>query len=387
MKIQRHEVIDEVLSKCRGVLGNPQQYLLDWKSRSDNGKIVAFFPTYIPVEVIQSLNCLPVGIMGGSIGASAANAHIQQFTCSIVRSATEYALKGTFDCVDAVLFPPTCDSVKLVGSMWAKNFKEKFYVDMLNVPEKVDSPRSVEYTQREIERIIRVLSENIDVDFSVSRLEDYIKKNNRIREITQKLSHFRYNNIDYHLSFEELYTLLKAGTFYHCDDYLPLLEAVFEVVEPVVELNKKSSAIPVVLTGLACQLPHPSLFQLINDCGFNVIEDDLLVGIRSVGQVSLKGDLLRNIAEGYVSAPPMATRHNSNVDRAKYLKEQVENSGAKAVIMLSPKFCEPELFDLYYMRNTFREQGIAALALDFEEEKSSDGALETRLEAFAESIY
>src|ERR1039457_2618787 len=101
-----------LLDACARALGHPGASLREWKQRHPAAHVVGYFPTYVPTELIYACGALPTGLWGGSIAVSRANAYIQQFTCSIVRSTTEYALHGAFDQLDAVLFPPICDSAK-----------------------------------------------------------------------------------------------------------------------------------------------------------------------------------------------------------------------------------------------------------------------------------
>ena len=142
-----------VLKVCREVTSGPMAYVASWKARNPQGKAVGFFPTHVPTEVVYALGSLPVGLWGGNIVVDNAYAHIQQFTCSIVRSTTEYALNGSYDLLDAVLFPPICDSAKLVASIWSLNLADKFLVDMVNLPERLDSQASVTYLAEELRRV------------------------------------------------------------------------------------------------------------------------------------------------------------------------------------------------------------------------------------------
>ncbi len=73
-----------------------------------------------------------------------------------------------------------------------------------------------------------------------------------------------------YLSFFEVYSVLKAGTFLHADDYLPALEKMVAALEspPAVSSPQHAGTIPVIVTGLACQLPHLQVFDFFEEAEF-----------------------------------------------------------------------------------------------------------------------
>jgi benzoyl-CoA reductase/2-hydroxyglutaryl-CoA dehydratase subunit BcrC/BadD/HgdB len=52
-----------------------------------------------------------------------------------------------------------------------------------------------------------------------------------------------------------------------------------------------------------------------------------------------------------------------------------------------PKFCEPEWFDLRYLQQETRQAQIKSIVIDFEEGLGATGPVQTRLAAFAETLY
>ncbi len=373
----------QLLHTCRAITSEPMAYVVAWKGRNPNGKAVGFFPTHVPTEIIYALGGLPVGLWGGDIVVDNAYAHIQQFTCSIVRSTTEYALAGSYDILDAVLFPPICDSVKLVASIWSLNLSNKFLVDMVNLPERLDSPASIAYLAAELRRVTSALEHRFDVVVSEDALRDAIISGNRLRAAYEAFCAWRLTSIGAAVTLAEASTILKAGTIMHCDDYCPLIE---KLVHSVTGDKKPAEGVPVIVTGLACQLPHPDFLALFETAGLRVLEDDLFLGMRAAPAVTSDGDPYINLAQGFVRSKPMATRHHGLIKRHELLLERIRHVNAKAVIFLVPKFCEPEWFDLRVLQAQTKEALIPSLVIDFEEGPGTSGQVQTRLEAFAETL-
>ena len=373
----------QLLEVCRDVTSRPMVYVSDWKGRNPGGKAVGFFPTHVPTEIVYALGGLPVGLWGGDIVVDNAYAHIQQFTCSIVRSTTEYALAGSYDILDAVLFPPICDSAKLVASIWQLNLSNKFLVDMVNLPERLDSPASIAYLADELRRVTGALEQRFDVMVSEDALRGAIISGNRLRAAYESFCAWRLTKIGAAVTLAEASTILKAGTIMHCDDYCPLIE---KLVRNVNEHQNTFGGVPVVVTGLACQLPHADFLALFETTGLRVLEDDLFLGVRAAPAVISDGDPYMNLAQGFVKSKPMATRHHGLIKRHELLLERIRHVKAKGVIFLVPKFCEPEWFDLRYLQAETKKASIPSLVIDFEEGPGISGQVQTRLEAFAETL-
>jgi benzoyl-CoA reductase/2-hydroxyglutaryl-CoA dehydratase subunit BcrC/BadD/HgdB len=69
-----------------------------------------------------------------------------------------------------------------------------------------------------------------------------------------------------------------------------------------------------------------------------------------------------------------------------HLTALAERSGARGVVVHVMKFCEPELFDVPVIRETFAARGLPVLVLEGELEGALSGQAVTRLEAFAELL-
>lgn len=378
------EAFSRLLLACRATR-NPGAYVSAWKARNPGRRVVGYFPTYVPTELVIAAGALPVGIWGGSVNVSDANAHIQQFTCSIVRSATEHAIKGTFDILDGVLFPPVCDSAKLVSSIWKLNFSERYLVDLVNLPERLDSEASVTYLARELRRVSAALSQRLGT-ISDDALRSAIAACNRVRAAQEGFYRWRQTPAGAQASLSEVCAVIKAGTVMDPREYADLLERFLASCAGAEGGRERAKGIPVVLTGLACQLPHVDLLALFESSGMRVVNDDLFLGMRGCGQVSVEGDPYLALARGFVDSVAMATRHHAGKHRHELVLDQVRDAGAKGVVCLVPKFCEPEWFDLRYLRKELDQRTIPNIAIDFEEDPGMTGPVQTRLEAFAEVL-
>ncbi len=366
-----------LLARCESVVADPMAYVAEWKKANPGGKAIGFLPTYVPLEPIYGAGGLPVGLWGGDVEISIADAYIQQFTCSLVRSVTEYAFTNAYDGLDAVLFPPVCDSLKLVGSIWSYNLAGKFVVEMANLPERVDSPAAVVYLAAELRRVAEKLTGEPLRD---EQFQAGIAAVNRLRQAMNGFCDWRRTR---NVAMAEVATILRAGTILHSDEYCSLVaEAISDGQQTVEPLR----GVPVVVSGLSCQLPHPGMLRCFDEAGLRIADDDLFLGVRGSAPVSSTGNPYTSIAQAYCRSAPMAIRHAEDSQRHVRMLDQIAQSKAKGVVLMVPKFCEPEWFDLRYLREELQQRNIRHIVIDFEEGLGATGSLQTRLSAFAESI-
>lgn len=368
---------EKLLAACQKATSDPMEYVRTWKQKNPGKKVIGYLPTYVPLEPIYAIGALPVGLWGGDVEITLADAYIQQFTCSIVRSVTEYAFSNAYDDLDAVLFPPICDSIKLVGSIWDLNLSKKFLVEMANLPERVDSPAAVTYLSAELRRVMGRISDQPITD---SQFESGIAIVNRLRAVLDKFCDWRSER---NVPLAEVATILRGATILHADEYCALVEGAISELDIS---YKQIPGIPVVVTGLSCQLPHLEMMRCFDEAGLKVVDDDLFLGIRGSAAAAITGNPFTNIAQSYCRSAPMAIRHSQQDNRHKALLEKITRNNAKGVVFMVPKFCEPEWFDLRYLQHEIKQRQIPSIVLDFEEGLGATGPLQTRLSAFAETI-
>ena len=76
------------------------------ETKKETGKdLVGVFPIRTPEEVVYAAGCVPIGMWGGHTEITLADKYLQSFCCSIMRINLEYALRGVYNDVKAVLIP------------------------------------------------------------------------------------------------------------------------------------------------------------------------------------------------------------------------------------------------------------------------------------------
>ncbi|MDD5398873.1 MAG: 2-hydroxyacyl-CoA dehydratase family protein, partial [Dehalococcoidia bacterium] len=100
-----------------------------------------------------------------------------------------------------------------------------------------------------------------------------------------------------------------------------------------------------------------------------------------------EGDPFEAIVKRQLTMPvPCPTRVDEAGDWGDYLINTVKNSGAKGVIHMVVKYCQPHEMYYPYLVKRLASAGIPSLKLEIEHEVSSLASVKTRIQAFVETL-
>ena len=139
-----------------------------------------------------------------------------------------------------------------------------------------------------------------------------------------------------------------------------------------------------------CHAPKPALLAMMEECGAAVVDDDLYTGFRYVSlDAEETGDPVKALTHWYLNrndVVPCPTRLDPKTDWDGWLLKAVEQSGAKGLIVLMPKFCEPHYFYYPRIKKTFETSGVPHMLFETEHEMNVGGSTRTRIESFVEML-
>ena len=355
-----------------------KHYLLRQKKQGHT--LFGVFPAQYPKEILWAMNVVPAEIWDPPVEISAANAHLQSYICSVVRMGMELVLQGKCDFLDGFLFPHTCDSIQNLASVINDYMGPNVPCYFLYHPKAPYSRGVRTYYKAQLKDLVKRLEAQLG-ELDPGRLKQAIESSNRISQLSQQLYDRRAQGI-LRGSCREFYEVLRKGEYLLPQDYIQLLEWYLHENSS----DETEQKTPVILSGV---LPNPlELLDKLDELGVRVAHDDLLVASRRLlsPKMDISMDPFEVLTARYFSMPPCSTRGSSIQDRAKFILDFVDKTGAKGVIFNIVKFCEPEWFDVPNLQTEFRERGIPTLVLDTEINQGLPGQMSTRLEAFVEMI-
>lgn len=360
-------------------LGNAYDYIANLK-RKTGKPVLAYMCSYTPEEIIYAAGIHPFRIFGQVEAISKADAHLQAYSCSLVRGALEDALQGKLSFVDGAVFPHTCDSIQRLSDVWRLNAGMKHHFDVVWAV-KLNTPSARKYMHDVLVRFVKELEQSFGIKITDEKLKKAITTYNEIRSLLKTIWQLKSDNKSA-LSGSQMNALIKAAMIMDRDEIAANLKQLI----PSVELSpKKETRKRIMLIGGICN--HPDIYDYIEASGGVVVWDDLCTGSRYFeGAIATDKEPLQAIADRYYERNICPAKHRDYYTRAETIKAMIKQHNVQGAIFLYLKFCDPHSFDYPYLKEALDKVGVPSILLELEQQLPSEGQMKTRLEAFIDMI-
>ncbi len=202
-----HKGIALIIKRFQEAAQDPGAYARRWKMKNQKD-VIGFFCSYAPEEIILATGALPFRLFGAQKQISLADAHLQAYSCSLVRGALEDALSGGLDFLKGTVFPHTCDSIMRLSDMWRMNLGFDFHIDVV-LPVKLNTKNAREYLIDVMRKFKYDLEREMKTDISDEQIRSSVKTINRIRELLDDLYGMKCQNPPL-LSGSDLNAIIKG---------------------------------------------------------------------------------------------------------------------------------------------------------------------------------
>ncbi len=355
-----------------GPIPSRSEYILGKKAQGF--KVYAVFPGHYPKELFLAAGILPVEVWNVPISSVFG---LQPFICGVVKSGLGFLQGPYIDMVDGLVFPHLCDSLQNLGSLANDLLGQKRPVLFFYPPKRTRDQVAVNYYREQLKALKQELK---DLGFVVrdERLREELELSKELIEAIRGLFSGPFHK--WGIPNQWLIRCLCGFTYMAPSDLLTHIERLKDGPERI-----KYSDVAVIISGI---LPYPmELFEHLDNKGVRVVGEDLLYLSRRMPlSIEGHGEPLEDLTRRYFSTPPCSTKGSSISERVEYLASMAEQRGAKGVIFLMVKFCEPEYFDLPILQRELGRKGIRSVVLETEPGQGLGLHLVTRLEAFLEGL-
>jgi benzoyl-CoA reductase/2-hydroxyglutaryl-CoA dehydratase subunit BcrC/BadD/HgdB len=346
-----------------------------WTARYPTHRPMAALCSYVPEELIHAAGFTPVRVLRKPPASGAWGAHLQSFTCPLVRSLMEQGLDGDLSGFAGVVFAHSCDAMQALADIWRLRFPDRF-VWIVNHPTRLDGPRSAAYLLAELQRFQLALESQRGAPTSEDSICASIALHQRIRALLAELDGLRDR-----LAAREFYAAALAAQTMPKEVCAPLLE------EAIAEANARPApevAARVLVAGAV--LDDFVLPDLADELGIRIVGDDLCTSARYFGDVPmLDVPPLEALARRSLERTPCAVKHRDGYSRGQTLLNLAHERGAQGIVFYLQKFCEPHAFDFGQWQCFLREHGLPVLLLE-DDAGTASAQWRTRLQAFTEML-
>ncbi|MBF8266380.1 MAG: hypothetical protein HW384_2244, partial [Dehalococcoidia bacterium] len=235
--------------------------------RAQGKNIIGYFCCYPPIEFLTALDLVPFRIQGTvKEPITKADAYLETIMCPFMRSCFDLALKGQYDFLDGLVVPHSCDTVQRIYEIW-RHYRKPEYTHFINVPHMLDAT-SYEFFKRELESFQRSLEEYTCLKLTQERLDKAIGLHNENRSLLRELYELRKQEPPL-ISGTEITQLQVAGMGLPVEEYNELIR---QVIQEIASLPNRPEPKPRLLV-FGSEMDDSAFFQLVEDCGANVVID------------------------------------------------------------------------------------------------------------------
>lgn len=356
---------------------------------SQGKKIIGYFCCFPPLEFFTALDLIPYRIAGRvREPVTEADAYLETIMCPFIRSCFDLALKGDYQFLDGLVIPHSCDSVQRIYDIW-KYYRNPGYAHFIDVPHMVH-PSSFEFFKMELKTFKKNIEDFAGREISRQSLVDAIEVHNENRALLRELYQLR-KQVPPLLSGVEAMQTVIAGMTIPVMEYNQLLREVIQEVTSRKERPQQGARLLIY----GSELDDVALIQLVEECGANVVIDDLCTGTRVFWHdVEIDSDPLDALASRYLEKLVCARTYRQRTgtyqedleNRFGYLRDFASDFKVEGVLLYIIRFCDTFEFDAPDVKGYLEGLGLKVLHLEHDYFASTLEPLRTRIEAFLEMI-
>ena len=352
----------------------------EWKQQG--GKVVGYFYSFIPEEIITASSLLPFRLRAtGSTGTELSDARLSQINCSFVRHCLNSALQGDMDFIDGVVAFNQCDQVHRLYEHWVAKVKTPFAY-YLNVPRKRGESQN-EFYRKELLQFKKKLEEHFNVVITDEKLRDAIKLHNETRCLQRGLYNLKKKK-NPPLTGAETLAIMVAGTAMPKERYNRLLKELLEEIGDSEGRNTPTARLMLI----GAENDNPELVEAIESLGGLIVTDALSFGTRAMwNDVVETGDPLSALVGYYLEERPACPRiFGTGSERYAFLEKTATDFDVDGIISVRRPFCDMWGFEQVTISKFLKKEHLPHLKLETEYVLSSVGQIKTRVQAFLETI-
>lgn len=367
-----------MIEKFKEWYDNRHQYAKDWKAKT-GGKVIGYFCTYVPEEILYAANILPIRILGSHESQSVTEPHIFAMFCPFCRDCLAQGLQGRYDYLDGIMIAQSCLHIRQAYTSWDLHIPVdyRYYLPM---PNNVQSRHSYPYLTGELVDFKKSIEDWLSQSISDEDLDRGIEIMNKNRSLLQQVYEMRKLDNPPISGLEALY-IVVSSQLTDKQEHNKLLK---EVLSQELPGRKRQAGVRLMTTG--SQNDDIEFIGMVESVGATFVIDDHCTGSRYFWtQVIPQENRLAAIAQRYIDRPACPSKDWPERRRVKHILQLAKDWRVHGSILIQQKFCDPHELDIPALRKSLEENGIPTLTLELDVTVPI-GQFKTRVEAFLEEM-
>ena len=347
------------LRKFREVVESGHEYALRWKAETGR-KVVGYFCTYFPEEIIYAAEMLPVRIVSDQKPSSIGDIHMSPHKwCSFSCGCLSEGLQGKYDYLDGVVIASGCFHNLQAFSNWCKEVSTGYH-NYLYMPAHIQGANSESCLVAELREFKQSLESWSRRSISDADLDRAISIYNENRELMRNIYEFR-RKIPPLISGLEAMEMVLASQVIDKEEHNGFLK---DAIKEVTAYDSRfDAATRLMIVGSGSN--DLELVEAIESWGANIVIDDHCIGSRYFwNEVEPDEDRLTALARRYLRRPPCPSKDFPERRRLGHLLDLAHSFNVQGAILLLHNHCEPHSYDMPIIEAKLSEINIPSIVLE-----------------------
>ncbi len=355
-------------------------YARDWKARHPGGKVLGYFCTYVPEELLYAADVLPVRILGSHEPQSVTEPHIFGMFCPFCRDCLAQGLQGRYDYLDGIMESQSCLHLRQAFTSWKTHVPTSFAY-YLPMPHGIQSDRTYPYLAAELQTFKTALEQWVGRTITTEDIDRGIEIMNTSRRLTKQIYETRKADAP-PLSGQESLYMVTSSQMVDKREHNRMLE---ETLTRLPQRTPNGNGGYRLMT-LGSENDDIEFVQMVEKLDATVVIDEHCTGTRYFwNEVEPQEDRLLAIASRYIDRPPCPSKDWPIHTRIPHIVNLVKEWRAAGVLLMQQKFCDPHEFDMPIIAQELKKIGIPTYFLELDATLPV-GQFKIRVEAFLEML-
>ncbi|MBQ8857179.1 MAG: 2-hydroxyacyl-CoA dehydratase [Lachnospiraceae bacterium] len=361
---------------------------LKMKELKESGrKVVGVYCSFVPTELVEAAGGTVVSLCASSEEPiPAAEADLPRNLCPLIKASYGFALQDTcpyFYFSDFIVGETTCDGKKKMFELM-NDIKETYVMQLPSYRDDI----ALDAWEKEIIRFWKKLEDFYQITISEEDVKKAIELKNRERDVMLRFLELGKLNPAPISGYEMGSRLDSLGFNPDIEGRCRIIEErTAEVIKDWEENYKgKPSKRPrILVTGCPNSGVREKTIRVIEELGADVVAFDCCNGTREkVEKVDTTLPVTRALAKKYLNIN--CSVMSPNESRMKYISEMIDEYQVDGVLELVLQACHTYAIEAYHVKKTAAEKGVPYLKIETDFSTADSGQINTRLEAFLETI-
>ena len=358
------------------------------KAHKDNGgKIVGTYCSFIPTELIMAAGAIPVTLCATSEEPiAAAEEHLPSNLCPLIKASYGFALTDTcpyFYFSDFIVGETTCDGKKKMFELM-NDIKDTYVMQLPSSRDEV----ALTMWEAEIKKFWKKLEDFYGVTITEEDVKKAILQKNAERDLVLEYLDLGKLNPS-PISGYELGTKLDTLSFIpSMEERCKQLRERIDEVKADWETNYKgkvSRKPRILITGCPNGGVRDKTIKVLEELGADVVAFDACNSNREkIEKVDTTLPVTEALAKKYLNINCSVMSPNTN--RLKFISDMIDDYQVDGVLEIILQACHTFSIESYNVKKAVLAKGIPYLKVETDYSKADAGQINTRLEAFLETI-